>query len=82
MCSGLTFLNLTFDKKMFVEAIKMGTSKPVRNQILEIDAGNTVVNSRVDAEATTGVGYSVTSTGVTSTTSVNTTSTTTPTTSY
>ncbi len=55
---------------------------PVRNQILEIDAGNTVVNSRVDAEATTGVGYSVTSTGVTSTTSVNTTSTTTPTTSY
>lgn len=55
---------------------------PVRNQILEIDTANTVVNSRVDAEATTGLGYTVTSTGVTTTTSIDTTPVYTPTTAY
>lgn len=55
---------------------------PVRNQILEIDTLNTVINGRVDAEATTGLGYTVTSTGVTTTTTVTTTPTYTPTTAY
>ena len=45
---------------------------PVRNQILEIDLVNTVTGGTVDAQATTGVGYTVTSSGTTSTTTVST----------
>ena len=45
---------------------------PVRNQILEIDLVNTTTGGTVDAQATTGVGYTVTSTGTTQTTTVTT----------
>jgi hypothetical protein len=45
---------------------------PVRNQILEIDLVNTTTGGTVDAQATTGVGYTVTSSGTTSTTTVST----------
>ena len=45
---------------------------PVRNQILEIDTINTTTGGTVDAQATTGVGYTVSSTGTTSTTTVST----------
>jgi len=45
---------------------------PVRNQILEIDLVNTTTGGTVDAQATTGIGYSVTSSGTTSTTTVTT----------
>ena len=45
---------------------------PVRNQILEIDLVNTTTGGIVDAQATTGLGYTVTSTGTTSTTTVST----------
>ena len=45
---------------------------PVRNQILEIDLINTTTGGNVDAQATTGVGYTVTSSGTTSTTTVTT----------
>ena len=45
---------------------------PVRNQILEIDLVNTTTGGTVDAQATTGVGYTVTSTGTTSNTTVST----------
>ena len=49
---------------------------PVRNQLLEIDLVNSTFNSSIDATATTGVGYTVDSTGgssQTTTTSVSTT---------
>ena len=45
---------------------------PVRNQILEIDLVNTTTGGNVDAQATTGKGYTVTSTGTTTTTTVTT----------
>jgi len=45
---------------------------PVRNQILEIDLVNTITGGSVDAQATTGLGYTVTSSGTTSTTTVTT----------
>jgi len=45
---------------------------PVRNQLLEIDIVNSTVTGVIDATATTGVGYTTTTTGTTSTTSVNT----------
>ena len=45
---------------------------PVRNQILEIDLVNTTTGGTVDAQATTGKGYTVTATGTTSTTTVST----------
>ena len=45
---------------------------PVRNQILEIDLVNTTTGGIVDAQSTTGLGYTVTSTGTTSTTTVST----------
>ena len=45
---------------------------PVRNQILEVDLVNTTTGGNVDAQATTGVGYTVSSTGTTSTTTVST----------
>ncbi len=45
---------------------------PVRNQILEIDLVNTTTGGNVDAQATTGVGYTVSATGTTSTTTVST----------
>ena len=47
---------------------------PVRNQILEIDLVNTTTGGTVDAQATTGKGYTVTSTGTTTTTTVTTSS--------
>ncbi len=55
---------------------------PVRNQLLEIDFTNSTITSKVDAAATTGVGYTTTTTGTTTSTSVNTTSSTTPSSSY
>ena len=55
---------------------------PVRNQLLEIDFVNTTVSSKVDAAATTGVGYTTTTTGTTTSTSVSTTKSTTPSSSY
>ena len=45
---------------------------PVRNQILEVDLVNTTTGGNVDAQATTGVGYTVTSSGTTQTTTVTT----------
>ena len=44
----------------------------VRNQIVEIDLVNTTTGGNVDAQATTGKGYTVTSTGTTTTTTVTT----------
>jgi len=55
---------------------------PVRNQLLEIDFANTIISSKVDAAATTGIGYTTTTTGTTTSTSVNTTSSTTSSSSY
>ena len=55
---------------------------PVRNQILEIDLVNTTTGGNVDAQATTGLGYSVTATGTTSTTTVTTPSSTSTTSAY
>ena len=55
---------------------------PVRNQLLEIDFVNSTISSRVDASATTGIGYTTTTTGTTTSTTVNTTSSTTPSSSY
>ena len=55
---------------------------PVRNQILEIDLVNTTTGGNVDAQATTGLGYTVTSTGTTSTTTVTTPSSTSTTSAY
>ena len=46
---------------------------PVRNQILEIDLVNSTVTGQIDNTATTGVGYTTTTSGTASTTSVNTT---------
>ena len=45
---------------------------PVRNQILEIDLVNTTTGGNVDAQATTGLGYTTTTSGTTSTTTVTT----------
>ena len=53
---------------------------PVRNQLLELDLTNTTISGTVDATATTGKGYTVTTTGTTTTTT-STTASTTPTTS-
>ena len=55
---------------------------PVRNQILEIDLVNTTTGGNVDAQATTGVGYTVSATGTTSTTTVSTPSSTPTTSAY
>ena len=55
---------------------------PVRNQILEIDLVNTTTDGTVDAQATTGLGYTVTSTGTTSTTTVTTPSSTSTSSAY
>ena len=46
---------------------------PVRNQILEIDLVNSTITGQIDNTATTGVGYTTTTSGTASTTSVNTT---------
>jgi len=54
---------------------------PVRNQLLELDLTNTSVFGTVDATATTGKGYTVTTTATTTTTTTSTTASTTPTTS-
>ena len=59
---------------------------PVRNQLLEIDTINTVVVGTVDQTATTGRGYTVTTSGTggdtTTTTTVATTSSTATSSSY
>ena len=59
---------------------------PVRNQLLEIDTINTVVTGTVDQTATTGRGYTVTTSGTggetTTTTTVTTTSSTATSSSY
>jgi len=55
---------------------------PVRNQLLEIDFINSTISGRVDAAATTGIGYTTTTTGTTTSTTVNTTSSTTTSSSY
>ena len=55
---------------------------PVRNQLLEIDFANSTIGGRVDAAATTGIGYTTTTTGTTTSTTVNTTSSTTTSSSY
>ena len=54
---------------------------PVRNQLLELDLTNTSVSGTVDATATTGKGYTVTTTATTTQTTTSTTASTTPTTS-
>ena len=54
---------------------------PVRNQLLELDLTNTTVSGTVDATATTGKGYTVTTTATTTETTTSTTASTTPTTS-
>ena len=54
---------------------------PVRNQLLEIDLSNTTVGGTIDPTATTGKGYTVTTSGTTTTTTVATTSSVTSTTS-
>jgi len=54
---------------------------PVRNQLLELDLTNTTISGTVDATATTGKGYTVTTTATTTTTTTSTTASTTPTTS-
>jgi hypothetical protein len=55
---------------------------PVRNQLLEIDFANSTVTAKIDAAATTGIGYTTTSSGTTTSTTVNTTSSTTSSSSY
>ena len=59
---------------------------PVRNQLLEIDTVNTSIVGGVDATATTGRGYTVTTSGTggetTTTTTVTTTSSTATSSSY
>ena len=55
---------------------------PVRNQLLEIDFTNSTITGKVDAAATTGVGYTTTTTGTTTSTSVNTTKSTTTSSGY
>jgi len=55
---------------------------PVRNQLLEIDFTNSTITAKIDSSATTGIGYTTTSTGTTTSTNVNTTSSTTPSSSY
>ena len=54
---------------------------PVRNQILEIDLVNSTVGGSVDAQATTGKGYTTTTTSAGTTTTTVTTTTSTPTSS-
>ena len=69
--------------KIRVTAIpKSNDVVPVRNQILEIDLINTTTGGTVDAQATTGLGYTVTATGTTSTTTVSTPSSTPTTSAY
>ena len=55
---------------------------PVRNQLLEIDFTNSTITAKVDAAATTGIGYTTTTTGTTTSTTVSTTSSTTSSSSY
>ena len=54
---------------------------PVRNQLIELDLTNSSVSGTVDATATTGKGYTVTTTATTTQTTTSTTASTTPTTS-
>ena len=69
--------------KIRVTAIpKSNDVVPVRNQILEIDLINTTTGGTVDAQAPTGLGYTVTATGTTSTTTVSTPSSTPTTSAY
>ena len=76
---------VSFDSSTLLDVI------PVRNQLLEIDTVNTSVVGTVDQTATTGRGYTVTTTGgagsttgtaTTTTTTVTTTSSTATSSSY
>ena len=53
----------------------------MRNQLIELDLTNSSVSGTVDATATTGKGYTVTTTATTTQTTTSTTASTTPTTS-
>ena len=83
LISAVSNVDGTSSTQIRVTAIpKSNDVIPVRNQILEIDLVNTVTGGNVDAQATTGVGYTVTSTGTTSTTTVTTPSSTPTSTAY
>ena len=83
LISAVSNVDGTSSTQIRVTAIpKSNDVIPVRNQILEIDLVNTTTGGNVDAQATTGVGYTVTSTGTTSTTTVTTPSSTPTSTAY
>ena len=83
LISAVSNVDGTSSTQIRVTAIpKSNDVIPVRNQILEIDLVNTTTGGTVDAQATTGVGYTVTSTGTTSTTTVTTPSSTPTSTAY
>ena len=73
LISAVSDVDGTSSTQIRVTAIpKSNDVIPVRNQILEIDLVNTTTGGNVDAQATTGVGYTVSATGTTSTTTVTT----------
>ena len=73
LISAVSDIDGTSSTKIRITVIpKSNDVIPVRNQILEIDLVNTTTGGTVDAQATTGVGYTVSSTGTTSTTTVST----------
>ena len=73
LISAVSNVDGTSSSKIRVTAIPNSNDVvPVRNQILEIDTINTTTGGNVDAQATTGLGYTVTSSGTTSTTTVST----------
>ena len=73
LISAVSDVDGTSSTQIRITAIpKSNDVVPVRNQILEIDLVNTTTGGTVDAQATTGVGYTVTSSGTTSTTTVTT----------
>ena len=73
LISAVSDVDGTSSTQIRITAIpKSNDVVPVRNQILEIDLVNTTTGGNVDAQATTGVGYTVTSSGTTSTTTVST----------
>ena len=73
LISAVSDIDGTSSTKIRITVIpKSNDVIPVRNQILEIDLVNTTTGGNVDAQATTGVGYTVTSSGTTSTTTVST----------
>ena len=73
LISAVSNVDGTSSSKIRVTAIPNSNDVvPVRNQILEIDTINTTTGGNVDAQSTTGLGYTVSSTGTTSTTTVST----------